>query len=104
MSRGLFIFFLFGSVLFAIEHTHSYAPQCAFARRIFFRRHSLTVSSLLAQPCVASSFRCCPPNGFDFSRFRSTSPLRTHVILPLSDFPEVSRTEGPRDDSLLGLS
>ena len=38
-------------------------------------------------------------NGFDFSSVGSTSPLRTVVILPLTDFHEVSRAAGPRGQS-----
>src|SRR6516225_9609127 len=34
----------------------------SFTREIFFRRRSLFVSTLLAQPRVPSSLRCCPPN------------------------------------------
>src|SRR6516164_3887926 len=34
----------------------------SFTREIFFRRRSLFVSTLRAQPRVPSSLRCCPPN------------------------------------------
>ena len=42
------------------------------------------------------TFRIRQSNGLDFSNVRSTSPLRTVPILPLSGFHEVSRAEGPK--------
>ena len=63
----------------------------AGSRAIAAPRGENSDAQLFAQ---SRTLRIRQSNGLDFSNVRSTSPLRTVPILPLSDFHEVSRAEG----------